>query len=548
MANELKEVGDIITLIKSERKILGEIAACKIVEGFFILLTAASLAKFIVEPSIEAVALTTGFFAGRTICAGLAEKIFARLSVKVQTTFRRKIHAQIFDDAEISSGELLTLTFDALKALDEFFLRVAPQVASAAIFLPMFLICAAVTDLLTAAILLVTLPVAPLLLWLIGKATAERNARAWTQLQRLNGDFREILSAIATLKMFNRLKAGAAKIRTASEKSSAATLDVLKLAFVSSFALELMTTLSIALVAVTLGLRLISGGVEFQAALFLLLMAPEFFLPVRKFGVAFHVMISARSSLERLRKTINNSPDPRSLIPSPLLMPPTITLDAVSFTYPKKFSPTLRNVSMTFAAGKVTALIGESGAGKSTLLKLLAGLLKPTSGEIFWNELPTSRMEKSSRLSKISYAPQAPHMFDAPLTDNFTMFGQLDDARLKKFLSALNLSTLDLAAAQKLSRGQLQRLGVIRALLKDAPIILLDEPTAGLDAVIESKVLALIKSCSSRKTIIIATHRASVIELADSTAALEPVADNCNTSTRLAAVIELADTTAAVRH
>jgi len=331
--------------------------------------------------------------------------------------------------------------------------------------------------------------------------------------------------------MFNRLKAGAAKIRTASEKSSAATLDVLKLAFVSSFALELMTTLSIALVAVTLGLRLISGGVEFQAALFLLLMAPEFFLPVRKFGVAFHVMISARSSLDRLRKTINNSPDPRFLVPSPLLMPPTITLDAVSFTYPKKFSPTLRNVSMTFAAGKVTALIGESGAGKSTLLKLLAGLLKPTAGEIFWNELPTSRMEKSSRLSKISYAPQAPHLFDAPLTENFTIFGQLDDARLKKFLSALNLSTLDLAAAQKLSRGQLQRLGVIRALLKDAPIILLDEPTAGLDAVTESKVLALIKSCSSRKTIIIATHRAAVIELADSTAVLEPVADNCNTST-----------------
>lgn len=481
-------------------------------------MSAASLVKFIVVPSIEDVAATAGFFAGRTICAGLTEKIFARLSVKVQTTFRRKIHAQIFGDAEISSGELLTLTFDALKAIDEFFLRVAPQVASAIIFLPMFLICAAVTDLLTAAILLVTLPVAPLLLWLIGKATAERNARAWTELQRLNGDFREILSAIVTLKMFGRLEAGASKIRSASEKSSAATLNVLKLAFVSSFALELMTTLSIALVAVTLGLRLISGNVEFQVALFLLLMAPEFFLPVRKFGIAFHVMISARSSLERLKKFLPAVNVAGTV--EKILMPPTITLDAVSFIYPKKFSPTLCNVNMTFAAGKVTALIGESGAGKSTLLKLLAGLLKPTAGEIFWNNLPTSRMEKSSRLSKISYAPQAPHLFAAPLTDNFTMFGQLDDARLKKFLSALNLSTLDLAAAQKLSRGQLQRLGVIRALLKDAPIILLDEPTAGLDAATESKVLSLIKSCSPLKTIVIATHRAAVIEFADTTATL----------------------------
>ena len=508
-----KEVGDIITLIKSERKILGEIAACKIVEGFFVLLTAAALVKFIVAPSVEAVALTAGFFAGRTICAGLTEKIFARLSVKVQTTFRRKIHAQIFGDTEISSGELLTLTFDALKALDEFFLRVAPQVASAAIFLPMFLICAAVTDFLTAAILLVTLPVAPILLWLIGRATAQRNARAWQELQRLNGDFREILSAIATLKMFNRLAAGASKIRAASEKSSAATLDVLKLAFVSSFALELMTTLSIALVAVTLGLRLISGGVEFQAALFLLLMAPEFFLPVRKFGVAFHVMISARSSLARLKNFLLVEEVNGTV--GKILMPPTISLDSVNFTYPKKFSPTLERVSMNFAAGKVTALIGESGAGKSTLLKLLAGLLKPTAGEIFWNDLPTSRMEKSSRLSKIAYVPQAPHLFDATLRKNFLMFDTLDDARLRNFLDALNLSTLDLNSSQKLSRGQLQRLGLIRALLKDTPIILLDEPTAGLDEVTERKVLSLIKNFSSRRTIVIATHRLPVIEFAD---------------------------------
>jgi ATP-binding cassette subfamily C protein CydD/ATP-binding cassette subfamily C protein CydCD len=196
-------------------------------------------------------------------------------------------------------------------------------------------------------------------------------------------------------------------------------------------------------------------------------------------------------------------------------MPPTITLDNVNFTYPKKFSPVLRDVSLKFQAGKITALIGESGAGKSTLLKLLAGILKPTNGEIYWNELPTSRMEKNSRLSKISYALQAPHLFETTLIKNFTMFDELDAAQLRKFLVALNLSTLDLNSPQKLSRGQLQRLGLIRALLKDSPIILLDEPTAGLDEVTEQKVLALIKEISLRKTIIIATHRAAVIKFAD---------------------------------
>ena len=498
---------------KFTKKILGEILICKLVEGFFILLGAAALVKFITEPAflIPNFYFLIAFFAGRFFIASRAEIFFAKLSADVQLNFRKQIHAQLFD-AEISSGEILTLIFDTVQSLDEFFLKVAPQIASAIIFLPMFLICAAFTDFLTAIILLVTLPIAPILLWLIGQATAEKNSRAWAELQKLNGDFRELLSAITTLKTFGRIDFGAEKIRSASEKSSAATLDVLKLAFVSSFALELMTTLSIALVAVTLGLRLISGGVEFQTALFLLIIAPEFFLPIRKFGVAFHVMISARQSLERL-KIFSQASKVAGTVEK-ILMPPTITFDDVSFTYPKKFSPTLEHLSLKFSAGKITALIGSSGAGKSTVLKLLAGILSPTAGEIFWNDLPTSRMEKNSRLSKISYVPQAPHMFAATLRENFTMFEQLDAAKLKNFLDALNLP-LNLNTAQKLSRGQLQRLGLIRALLKDTPIILLDEPTAGLDEVTEQKVLSLIKKIAPRRTIIIATHRLPVIEFAE---------------------------------
>ena len=499
----------IIETFKSEKKILVEIAACKFVEGFFILLGAMALVKFIIEPTLRIThcALLIAFFAGRFFLSGMTEKFFARLSVNVQTSFRKKIHEK-FLAQEFSSGELLTLTFDTLQALDDFFLKVAPQIFSAIIFLPIFLIGAALVDLLTAGILLVTLPIAPLLLWLIGKATAEKNSRAWAELQRLNADFRELLAAITTLKMFNRLDAGKQRLKETSRKSSAATLDVLKLAFVSSFALELITTLSIALVAVTLGLRLVAGGVEFQAALFLLLMAPEFFLPIRKFGVAFHVMISARSSLERLKNFLRDENNCALRITHyALKLPPTISLDAVSFTYPKKKSPVLQGVTLKFSAGKVTALTGTSGAGKSTLLKLLAGLLKPDSGKI----IPNS----SFLIPNCSYAPQAPHLFETTLEKNFTMFDTLDGKPLKKFLSALNLSTLNLNAPQKLSRGQLQRLGLIRALLKDSPIILLDEPTAGLDEATEQKVLTLIKEISPRKTIIIATHRLAVIEFAD---------------------------------
>ena len=351
-----------------------------------------------------------------------------------------------------------------------------------------------------------------MLLWLIGKATAEKNARAWAELQKLNGDFKELLSATNTLKMFGRVDAGAKKIRQTSQKSSESTLEVLKLAFVSSFALELITTLSIALVAVTLGLRLVSGGVEFQSALFLLLLAPEFFMPIRKFGIAFHVIISARASIEHLQKFLSVSEEKSSVIDK-ILMPPAISIKNLSFGY--KNAPIFKDLSLEFKAGKITALTGGSGTGKSTLLKLLTGILEPTRGKIYLNEFSTAKIEKKWLQSKISYSPQAPHLFKTTLTENFTMFGESDTAKLKKLLIALDLATLNLNSTQKLSRGQLQRLGLIRALLKDAPIIILDEPTAGLDEITEKRVLTLIKSVSNRKTIIIATHRAAVIEFSD---------------------------------
>ncbi|MBR4905129.1 MAG: ATP-binding cassette domain-containing protein [Selenomonadaceae bacterium] len=506
----------IINIIKPNKKILLEIALCKLAEVFFILSAAFLLTKFIISPSEVLLTYTFVLFAGRFFISSRSVILFAKLSAGIQLHFRKIIHNNIFIN-EITGGELLTVIFDSNRSVDDFFVKVAPNIVSAVIFLPIFLLCAAFTDFLTALILIFTFPIAPILLWLIGKATAEKNARAWQNLQKLNSDFRELLSAINTLKMFDRIPFGADKIRLTSQKSSESTLEVLKLAFVSSFALELITTLVIAIVAVTLGLRLISDNINFQSALFLLLITPEFFLPVRKFGVAFHVIISARSSFQRLSQFLPPKTPTPNLIDK-ILMPPNIYVKNLCFSY--KNNKIFHDFNAHFKAGKITALIGDSGAGKSTLLKLLAGILIPTDGNIFFNDFPTSNIDKNWLLSKISYSPQSPHLFNSSLFNNLTLFGSLDTANLDSLLSDLHLNQ-DIHSQQKLSRGQLQRLGLIRALIKNSSVILLDEPTAGLDVATEEKVLALIKKIAPHRTIIIATHREAVIESADEVLSLK---------------------------
>ena len=501
-----------------DKTILSQIIFCKVAEGFLTIFSAIFFVRLINFQTTEILFQTFLIFAAKILLSNFSTKKFFQLSLKIQNDIRKKLHEEIFQ-RDFSSGEILTLIFDTVQISEEFFLKVAPNIFSTIILLPMFLIAAFCTDFLTAIIFCVTLPIAPFLLFLIGKVTAEKNLRAWSELQKLNSDFKEILSSIVTLKIFDRVNFAAKKIKSTSQKSSAATLDVLKFAFVSSFALELITTLSIAIIAVTLGLRLVAGKIFFDAALFLLLIAPEFFLPIRKLGISFHILISAKNSIEKLKKILLHEEKNFSSIEK-LKIPAEILIKNLSFTYPQKKSPALREINLKISAGKITAIVGESGCGKSTLLKILAGLYLPTEGEIFLNDLPMSKMQRESLFEKISYAPQSPKLFNANLRENFSMFGQLETKNLEKILAAVDLK-LDLSANQKLSRGQIQRLGVVRAILKNSAIMILDEPTAGLDAETEKKVLALIKKISARKTIIIATHRQAVKNFADEIIQLE---------------------------
>ena len=494
---------------------LASIAAIELARGIFIVIAALLFTDLLVTFDRSIIMFLFSTLTIKILIDNRRGKIFNGLASTVQRELRHRLHLSIFDQRAqpIDNGTLLTLTFDLIASLEQFITRVLPTITSLLILTPLILIVAAAFDPLSALIFLITLPIAPFLLYLIGRAVGARNERAQSLLLKLNADFDELLRAIQTLKMFRQTEPAIERLRSISKRSTAAILDVLKLAFVSAFALELITTLAIALTAVTCGLRLTAGDIEFRAAFFILLLAPEFFAPIRQLGAAFHSFIDAKQSFERLQKFLVDEPIPRGAT-VPTRMPPSITLDNISFTYPNKLTPTLDGLSLSLDAGLITVLKGESGAGKSTLLKLIAGLNRPTVGEIFINDLPLSKMERRSIVEKIAYVPQQPHWFNAPFDVNAAVFNPINPSTIKKFADEVSLDGAD----HLLSRGQLQRLGLLRALIKiskGASIVILDEPTAGLDLDTERSIVALIKKYSRRRTIIIAAHRPAIIDIAD---------------------------------
>ena len=490
----------LITQIKTYKKILVPLILFELLRGIFIIFIAWLFQCVIINGQWILILFIA--LACRIIIENFRMKKFNLLSLNFQENLRRKLHRSFFSSSTpIDSGEILTLIFNVVESFDEFFIKVLPNFLTIIILLPLILIVTSIIDPPSAMIFFVTLPIAPFLLYLIGQSVSAKNQVAMIALSKLNGDFRELISAITTLKIFKQIDSALTKLKSTSEQSAATTLNVLKIAFISAFALELITTLSIAIIAVTIGLRLVDDKISFDVALFLLILAPEFYSPIRQLGAAFHALIKAkdaliglRSKVEGLRKNSSAfSPKPSALI----------DLVNVSFTYPNKKFPAIENVNLNFKAGIVTVITGESGCGKSTLLKILAGINQPTNGKIIFAD------------QNIAYVPQQPHLFKTSIRNNLTIFQSVDDAKLKKILSEVDLNLNLDDQINSLSRGQLQRLGLARALLKNFSILIFDEPTASLDIETEKKILQVIDRYKNDRTIIIASHRPAVINFAD---------------------------------
>jgi ATP-binding cassette subfamily C protein CydD len=511
----------------------------------------------------------------RGVLSWLSQAVAAHLAVSVKTDLRRRLIAQLLRfgpvwAAKERRGELVNTAMTGIEQLEAFLSRYLPQMALSAL-MPLAIFGFVLTrDSLTAIILAVATPLILFFMILVGKAAESASARQWQQLSLLAARFLDVLEGMTTLKVFGRSRARAEWMGRASEAYRLATMRTLRVAFLSSFLLELFATLSTAVVAVTLGLRLVSGRLPFFTAFLILLLTPEFFQPLRALGSEFHAGLNgvtaagrifeileakppglvqdSRKSCEDLRFSCASAEDldrdsaiMRGSKGAPRIEnhygsgdePYTIEFAHVTFTYDPELPPILHDINLTVRPGETLALVGPSGAGKSTLLDLLQGFLRPTAGEIRINGQSLGDWPINEWRRRVAVLRQHTHIFAGTVMDNLRM--ARPGASVDEVISAASTAKahdwiLSLPQGYDtplgeggygLSGGQIQRLAVARALLKDAPLVLLDEPTAHLDPETERAVQEGISQLLAGRTVIVVAHRLSTVKKADRIVVME---------------------------
>ena len=433
------------------------------------------------------------------------------------------------------SGELSSLLMEQVEALDGFIARYLPQMALAVMLPLVILVFVLPVNWAATLIFLVTAPLIPIFMALVGGRAAEANRRNFKALAQLSAYFLDVVQGLATLKLFSQSKAQKKIIARNAEEFRLRTMQVLRLAFLSSAVLEFFASVSIAVLAVYLGfsfLGLLNFGswgeqITLYHALFLLILAPEFYLPLRELGTHYHAKQEATAAAERIIDLLDEAE--RLQQGGDLSLPkslPDLSVDAVSFSYTGQQSIVLNDVCLHVAAGECVALVGPSGAGKSTLLNLLAGFEKPSSGQVCISGLSLEKVSRSDWMDHVAFVSQHTTLFPGTIRDNLLMAKpQATDQELQQacdlaaateFIQCLEkgLDTEIGEAGGNFSGGQIQRLALARAFLKDAPVLLLDEPTASLDITSEQQILESLKVLCEGRTTLLLTHRPASMKIA----------------------------------
>ncbi|MGK4582239.1 thiol reductant ABC exporter subunit CydD [Kitasatospora sp. HPMI-4] len=463
---------------------------------------------------------------GRAVVAWLTELTAHRSVATVKSTLRQRLldHATALGPAYLAgrrTGELTTLATRGIDALDDYFARYLPQLALAVVVPAVVLARILGADWTSAAIIAGTLPLIPLFMVLIGWATQSRMDRQWASLSRLSHHFLDVVEGLPTLKVFNRAKAQARTIARITDDYRKATLKTLRIAFISSFALELLSTLSVALVAVSIGFRLVDGSLGLETGLLVLILAPEVYFPIRQVGALYHSSVEGLTAAGQIFEVLETPLPARGAIPAPPLAGAVISVEGVGVTHPGRSTPALSGLSLTLRPGSTTALTGPSGAGKSTLLSVLLGFTRPDSGRILVDGRDLADLDPESWRGQIAWVPQHPHLFAGTIAENVRLARpDATDDQVRAALAAAHAG--DFAAPDTvlgeggagLSAGQRQRIALARALLTDRPLVLLDEPTANLDGASEAAIVEAVRALRGR-TVLLVAHRPALLATAD---------------------------------
>jgi ATP-binding cassette subfamily C protein CydD len=429
---------------------------------------------------------------------------------------------------EQRSGELGTELLEQVEALDGFFARYLPQMALAAMLPLVILAFVFPVNWAAGLIFLLTAPLVPLFMALVGTRAAEANRRNFAALSQLSAHFLDVVQGIVTLKLFDRSRGQAAVIERGADEFRQRTMQVLRLAFLSSAVLEFFASISIAVVAVYLGFSFLGhldfgyweSPVNLYQGLFILLLAPEFYLPLRELGTHYHAKQEAVAAADRLRVLLDEAPVAIETQGQGVEgRVREVSIVAAELKYPGKTVPVFTDLNLTLEPGRMVALIGPSGAGKSSLLQALLGFRRLDKGEVRVNGVDINTLGLESWLKHVAWVSQHTSLFPGSLRDNLLLADpDADDHRLYVALEQANAlefvqrlpEGLDSVVGERgvgLSGGQIQRLALARAFLKDAPVLLLDEPTANLDRESELQVLSSLRRLCAGRMVLMLTHR-----------------------------------------
>ncbi|HSZ36309.1 MAG TPA: thiol reductant ABC exporter subunit CydD [Acidimicrobiales bacterium] len=473
-----------------------------------------------------------GVVAARAVLAWAGERTAFRTSASAKSDLRRAAAARIgalgpagLDERD--AGQITVLLTTGIDALDGYFSRYLPQVFLAVIVPVAIIGVVAGADWVSALLIAVSVPLIPIFMALVGATTRDRTAKRMRALHKLAGHFLDIVAGLPTLKVFGRAKAQARSIAEVTERYRSATMATLRLTFLSSLVLELLATVSVALVAVAVGLRLLGGTMGFRDALFVLVLAPEAYLPLRALGTHFHASADGIKAAGEVFELIETEKRDTTSGGSRRADGTGIVMRGLDITYPGRRLPAIHDFDLVVEPGETVALAGPSGCGKTTVLSVVLGLRRPDAGTVLLGGIDLSEVDLDDWRRHVAWVPQRPHLFARTVAENVRL-GQPDasDAHVMAALDAAGLSEVVRRLADGmhtrlgeggagLSTGERQRLALARAFVRNAPLLVLDEPTAGLDNETEADVLGAVRELAYGRTALIVAHRPALAALAD---------------------------------